>query len=103
MKIHSSSLAFIPSDNKANRKSSQSKKKSTKQPVENSSIDSPVLVLPAPQDSDFEPLFSDDIHSQQNSRINRRTADAINAYIQESIQLLKSKHPELVSTIDYFV
>ncbi len=106
MKIHSSSLAFIPSGHKAANRNdqSQSLNSSKENSTETSSLSSSLPVNAVYEKTNLPKvqLISDDIEQLQKTPPNSRTAYAVNAYIQENSQTLKNQRSELISGIDVF-
>ncbi len=105
MKIHSSSLAYIPSGYKTANRNDQSQSSDSRKEYSaetgpaSSQMDNAAyenINLPMVQ------LISDDIEKQQKTLPNSRTAYAVNAYAQENSQTLKSQRSELISGIDIF-
>lgn len=106
MEIHSSSLAFIPAGfNGKNRNDpsqltnadKESRKESLEALTSTTKPDDVKTNIPKLQ------KISDDIEHQQKSPSNSRTARAVNAYIQESSESLKTQRAELISGLDFFV
>ena len=102
MEIHSSSLAFIPAGNNAAKQHDETRLSSNNDSVESQKS------LPLPPTKEIEKSFnardfhqlSEDIEKQQNRPTNFRTAHALVAYTQQSIQPLKNQRSELITGID---
>ena len=99
MKIHSSSLAYIPTGYQP--------KNTKKQEVESIQALAPQSsLLPSKIEKPFEiksfQQLSSTIESQPISSSNSRQARALNAYAQESIKPLKTQRSDLISNIDLF-
>ena len=102
MEIHSSSVAFRPAGNNAANKHDESRPSKNIDRVETQKS----LTLPPVTETekhfnarDFHQL-SEDIEKQQNRPTNLRTALALDAYTQQSIQPLKNQRSELITGID---
>ena len=106
MEIHSSSLAFIPAGfNGKNRNDpsqfSNADKVSRK---ENSEVlSSTTETVDVKTNIAKLQKISDDIEDQQKTPSNSRTARAVNAYILESSESLKTQRSALIPGLDLFV
>jgi len=105
MKIHSSSLASIPARYKANTHNEAQNSKAKKNEDEllrSSDVEHP---QPTIQVKDNLEQFNS-LHIAtpiQNTPVNTRSHQAVNAYIQETNQPLKNQRSELIAGIDFFV
>jgi hypothetical protein len=105
MKIHSSSLAYIPSGYKPANRNDQSQlpdsKKEKNGETSPLSASLPATVYEKANVTKLQ-LISEVIEQRQKIPSNSRTAYAVNAYIQENSQPLKNQRSELISGIDTF-
>lgn len=106
MKIHSSSLAFVPSGHKAANRNDQLQPTNSRKEnsAETRPLSSSLPVTAAYEKANLPKvqLISDNIEQLQKTPPNSRTAHAVNAYIQENSQTLKNQRSELISGIDIF-
>lgn len=106
MRIHSSSLAFIPagynSKNRNEPSSSLDSQKAKNTEPNSLSSGSNTSQLDKKIDAPTLELISNNIEQQKKVLSNSRTAYAVNAYIQENTQTLKTQRSELISGIDLF-
>jgi len=107
MEIHSSSLAFIPAgfNGKNENDQPQTSNNRKENTTEISTVSSSQKIRTVDEKNNLSKLqlISDDIEQQKKTPSNSRTANAVNAYIQESSQSLKSQRADLISGIDLFV
>ncbi len=101
MKIHSSSLTSIPSGYIAKNRndSPQTLIEKKDKPVDARSVAPPTQLVKNETDL---PSILGAIEQRHLKPSNSRTAHALNAYIQENSQPLKSQRSELVTGIDTF-
>lgn len=106
MEIHSSSLTFIPASHNAKERNDQSTatNNNTEDKASTDSLSSPSYTNTVDKkiDAPTIDLITNNIEQQRKVLSNSRTSSAINAYIQENAQSLKTERSELVSGIDLF-
>jgi len=106
MEIHSSSLAFIPAgfNGKNRHDSSQLSNADKETRIESIEVlPSTTKAVEGKKNIPQLQKISDDIEQQQKTPSNSRTARAVNAYIQENSEPLKTQRSELISGLDLFV
>jgi len=106
MKIHSSSLAFIPASHNAKERNDYStattNKAENKVSTHSLSSPSPANTVDKKIDAPTIDLITNNIEQQRKVLSNSQTSYAVNAYIQENAHSLKTERSELVSAIDLF-
>jgi len=105
MEIHSSSLSSIPQGFNGKNRNDQSQVAITAK----ESSEGPEALTSTPKAVDVKAnipklqKISDDLAQQHKTPTNSRTSRAVNAYIQESSESLKTQRSELMSGLDLFV